>query len=67
MTEALSARFARCYAVAVHDVMRAMGLRDFVLPHEIAPLRPDAKAAGRAFTLRGRVEPGIAPHDTYIG
>ena len=67
MTEPLTARLARCYTAAVHDVMRAMGLRDFVLPHEIVPLRPDSKAAGPAFTFRGRVEPGIAAHDTYMG
>ena len=45
MTEALTVRLGRCYTAAVHDVMRAMGLRDFVLPHEIAPLRSDSKAA----------------------
>ena len=66
MTESLTARLARCYTAAVHDVMRAMGLRDFVLPPEIAPLRADSKAAGAAFTFHGRVEPGIAPHDTYM-
>jgi len=67
MTEPLTARLARCYTAAVHDVMRAMGLRDFVLPPEIVPLHPDSKAAGPAFTFHGRVEPGIAPHDTYMG
>jgi regulator of RNase E activity RraA len=67
MTESLTARLARCYTAAVHDVMRTMGLRDFVLPHEIVPLRRDSKVAGPAFTFRGRVEPGISPHDTYMG
>ena len=64
MTEALTVRLAGCYTAAVHDVMRTMGLRDFVLPHEIGPLRADSKAAGPAFTFRGRVDPDIAPHDT---
>ncbi len=67
MTEPLTARLAHCYTAAVHDVMRAMGLRDFVLPHEIAPLRADSKTAGPAFTFHGRVDPGIAAHDTYMG
>jgi regulator of RNase E activity RraA len=67
MSEPLAARLARCYTAAVHDVMRGMGLRDFVLPHEIVPLRPDSRAAGPAFTFRGRVDPGIASHDTYMG
>jgi len=67
MTDPLTSRLAGCYTAAVHDVMRAMGLRDFVLPHEIVPLRSDSKAAGPAFTFRGRVDPGIAAHDTYMG
>jgi 4-hydroxy-4-methyl-2-oxoglutarate aldolase len=67
MNEPLAARLARCYTAAVHDVMRAMGLRDFVLPPEIAALRQGSKAAGPAFTFRGRVAPDIAPHDTYMG
>ena len=67
MTESLTARLARCYTAAVHDVMRTMGLRHFVLPHEIASLRSDSKAAGPAFTFRGRVDPGIVAHDTYMG
>jgi regulator of RNase E activity RraA len=67
MSELLHRRLAHCYTAAVHDVMRAMGLHDFVLPHEILPLRADSKAAGPAFTFRGRVDPGIAAHDTYMG
>jgi 4-hydroxy-4-methyl-2-oxoglutarate aldolase len=63
----LSERLAKCYTAAVHDVMCDMGLRDFVLPHEITPLRSDLKSAGPAFTFRGRVAPGIAAHDTYMG
>ena len=33
-------RLARTYTGVVHDVMRAMGLRDFTLPPEIRPLFP---------------------------
>jgi 4-hydroxy-4-methyl-2-oxoglutarate aldolase len=67
MSDPLSERLRRCYTAAINDVMHGMGLHDFVLPHEIAPLRADAKAAGPAFTLHGRVDPGITPHDTYMG
>jgi len=67
MSEDLGIRLGRCYSAAVHDVMRAMGLRDFVLPHEIVPLAPDMQAAGPAFTFRGRVAPDITGHDTYMG
>jgi regulator of RNase E activity RraA len=44
-----------------------MGFSNFVLPHEITPLRNDLRAAGPAFTFRGRVVPGIDAHDTYMG
>ncbi|MBD0276091.1 MAG: RraA family protein, partial [Acetobacteraceae bacterium] len=33
----LAARLERCYTGAVNDVMRALGLRNFVLPPEIRP------------------------------
>ena len=33
-------RLAKTYTGVVHDVMRAMGLRDFTLPPEIRPLFP---------------------------
>jgi 4-hydroxy-4-methyl-2-oxoglutarate aldolase len=67
MSDPLSERLRRCYTAAINDVMHGMGLRNFVLPYEIAPLRADAKAAGPAFTFHGRVDPGITPHDTYMG
>ena len=67
MTDTLAERLGRCYTAAVHDVMRAMGLREFVLPREIRPLLPDTAIVGPAFTFRGHVDPSIAPHDTYMG
>ena len=38
MTDAITERLIKCYTGVVHDVMRGMGLRNFTLPHEIAPL-----------------------------
>jgi len=67
MTGGLAERLGRCYSAAVHDVMRAMGLRDFVLPPEIKPLLPDSVLAGPAFTFRGHVDPSLAAHDSYMG
>jgi regulator of RNase E activity RraA len=66
MAEQLSERLARCYTAAVHDVMRSLGLSDFVLPSEIRPLLPDIVIAGPAFTFQGHVDPAIKPHDTYL-
>jgi 4-hydroxy-4-methyl-2-oxoglutarate aldolase len=66
MTRDLSDRFDQCYTAAIHDVMRSRGLTDFVLPWEIRPLKPDTRVAGRAFTLHGRADAGIPPHETYL-
>ena len=56
MAETLEARLQRCYTGVVHDVMRGMGLRNFVLPHEIRALFPDRKLAGPVFTVSGHVD-----------
>jgi hypothetical protein len=37
-TEDLTPRLAKLYTGVVHDVMRAMGLRDFTLPHTLHPV-----------------------------
>ena len=34
----LTKRLEKCYAAAVHDVLRAMGYTQCVLPHTIKPL-----------------------------
>lgn len=65
MTE-LSDRLANCYTGVVHDVMRAMGRRDFTLPPELRPIMPERSMAGPAFTIEGRmVEDGDA-HETLL-
>ena len=42
----LTERLARCYTGAVHDVLRAMGHRDIVLPPEIKAIAPRQTAEG---------------------
>jgi regulator of RNase E activity RraA len=66
MSETLTDRLARCYTGVVHDVMRAMGLRDFTLPPELRPLFPERRIAGPAFTIEGRVDPRADPHETLL-
>jgi regulator of RNase E activity RraA len=61
-----SERLARCYTGVVHDVMRAMGLRDFTLPPELRPLFPERRLAGPAFTIEGRVDPRADAHETLL-
>jgi 4-hydroxy-4-methyl-2-oxoglutarate aldolase len=62
----LSERLGRCYTGVVHDVMRAMGLRDFTLPPELRPLFPELRLAGPAFTIDGRVDQRADAHETLL-
>jgi len=66
MTTEISERLARCYTGVVHDVMRAMGLRDFTFPAELRPLMPEKALAGPAFTIEGKVVPGADAHETLF-
>jgi regulator of RNase E activity RraA len=61
-----TARLRACYTGGVHDVMRAMGLRDFTLPPELRPILPEVAMAGPVFTIEGRVDPGADPHRTLL-
>jgi 4-hydroxy-4-methyl-2-oxoglutarate aldolase len=61
-----SDRLAACYAGVVHDVMRAMGLRDFTLPPELRPILPEQSLAGPAFTIEGKVVKGADAHETLL-
>jgi hypothetical protein len=49
----LTKRLEKCYAAAVHDVLRGMGYAQCVLPHTIKPLDPAKKLAGRSIRLAG--------------
>ena len=62
----LSKRLEGCYTGVVHDVMRAMGLRNFVLPHEIRPILPERSLAGPVFTLAGHADETLEAHQTYL-
>lgn len=49
----LTQRLERCYSGAIYDVMRARGLENCVLPHDIMGLDLDTACCGPIFTLRG--------------
>ena len=59
-------RLTTCYTSVIHDVMRAMGLADFILPPRIMPLQPENTLCGPAFTIEGRPAPGADPHETLL-
>lgn len=65
-TDQLSDRLEKCYTGVVHDVMRAMGIRDFTLPVELRPLLPERAMAGPAFTVEGRADTGADAHETLL-
>jgi 4-hydroxy-4-methyl-2-oxoglutarate aldolase len=62
----LTERLAACYTGVVHDVMRAMGLRNFTLPPDIRPIMPERALCGPAFTIEGKVEKGADAHATLL-
>jgi regulator of RNase E activity RraA len=67
MNDVVTQRLEACYTGVVHDVMRAMGLKDFTFPPEMRPIIPEKPLAGPAFTVVGRPVPGADPHETLLG
>lgn len=55
-----------CYTSVIHDVMRAMGLRNFTLPPRIRPLQPEGVLTGPAFTVEGRIDETADAHATLL-
>ncbi len=41
MTDALTELLEPCYTGVVHDVMRAMGMKNFTLPQNLRPILPE--------------------------
>ena len=66
MSGELTRRLAACYTGVIHDVMRAMGLRNFTLPHEIVPLMPEKVLCGPVFTIEGKVDETADGHQTLL-
>jgi len=65
-TEDLTPRLSRLYTGVVNDVMRAMGLKNFTLPHALHPTTVARTIAGPVFTVRGKVTPTADPHETLL-
>ncbi len=51
--ESICARYRRCYAGLVYDVLEHLGYPNQALSHELMPLEPQMKLAGPAFTVKG--------------
>lgn len=59
-------RLKKGYSGAIYDVLRAMGHPRQTLPSNIRPMDPATKLAGKIYTLSGRYEEGIDPHQTLL-
>ncbi len=66
MTDMLSQRLGRCYASAVHDVLRTMGHERCVLPPAIRALAPGMRLAGPVWTVSGHIDRTKTAHDTLL-
>lgn len=62
----LATRLEACYAAAVHDVLRAMGHGQCVLPSSIRPLEVQWKLAGPVYTVSGHMDQTRDAHDTLV-
>ena len=65
-TPSLADRLEKCYSGAVYDVLRAMGYPDQTLSKEIRPLDIFSKLAGPIYTVSGRYDDTLEPHDTLL-
>lgn len=66
MEDKTTQKLSTCYSGVVHDVMRAMGLRNFTLPPEITPLDPSQTLCGPAFTIEGHIDDTADGHETLL-
>lgn len=66
MIDARIERLRSCYTGVVHDVLRAMGRRNFTLPPRITPLQPEITLCGPAWTVEGRVDESADAHATLL-
>lgn len=62
----LSDRLSRCYASAVHDVLRSLGHDNCVLPSSIRPLDIRHVLAGEAWTVSGHIDRTKSAHETLL-
>ncbi len=66
MDQSLADRLEVGYSGAVYDVLRKRGFPNQVLLSSIRPLLPEQKLAGPVFTVKGKVQEGLDPHETLL-
>lgn len=56
----------KCYSGAVYDVLRELGYLDQTLPNNITPIDMGTKLAGPIYTVSGRYDETLEPHETLL-
>ena len=64
--EKFTKRLSKCYTGAVHDIMRGIGCKNFVLPPNIRPTKDNHVLAGQVFTMEGEVNKSLSEHETLL-
>ena len=62
----LTTRLSKCYASAIHDVLREKGYQNCVLPPEIQALQRGQKLFGEIFTVSGHVDTTLSDISLYF-
>ncbi len=62
----LTERLSKCYASAVHDVLREKGFENCVLPSEIQALKRGQKLFGEVFTVSGHIDYTLSRHESLL-
>jgi len=62
----LSVRLSKCYASAIHDVLRELGYGNCVLPPEIQALERGQKLAGEIYTISGGIDQTLSRHESLL-
>ena len=62
----LTERLSKCYASAVHDVLREKGFENCVLPPEIQALKRGQKLFGEVFTISGHIDYTLSRHESLL-
>ena len=62
----ISVRLSKCYASAIHDVLREMGYGNSVLPPEIQALERGQKLAGEIYTISGSIDQTLSRHESLL-
>lgn len=62
----LTERLSKCYASAVHDVLREKGFGNCVLPPEIQALKRGQKLFGEVYTVSGHIDYTLSRHESLL-